>query len=340
MDPQTELHDVVISSEQRHFGRASAEEIRRELKHYGVDVEEITASLRTYLARRIAEPARPQVPSRKDEPESCYLEELPAIERIAAFTARRAHLNADETAEFVDVVRLRLFENDYAIIRRFEGGGSFTTYLTTVIVRLFHEYRIRQWGKWRPSAEARRLGDTAVTLERLLTRDGFTLEEAVTVLTTRSNSRLTRSELEAIYARLPVRSPRPLFVSTESPPEAPSTASADDRVQDADRERLARVVAAVMDAAMHQMSSEDQAMLQMRFRQGMKVPDIGRVLSIDQKKLYKRLDSLLGLLRRSLEHAGIDRSAVEDLLSHPASDFTLESMPERMQTASDVKRPS
>jgi hypothetical protein len=54
-------------------------------------------------------------------PETTYLENLESIERIAAFVARRGHLNADETGEFVQIVRVKLFEDDYAIIRKFEG---------------------------------------------------------------------------------------------------------------------------------------------------------------------------------------------------------------------------
>src|SRR6185295_1916310 len=107
-------------------------------------------------------------------PEETYLQHLPTIERIASFVARRNHLNADEAAEFTQEVRFRLFDGDYAIIRKFEGRSLFSTYLTTVIGRLFHQWRVEQWGKWRPSAEAKRLGDKAIALERLLSRDGYT----------------------------------------------------------------------------------------------------------------------------------------------------------------------
>src|SRR5689334_7815875 len=124
-------------------------------------------------------------------PETTYLEHRESIERIAAFVARRGHLNADESAEFVQIVSYKLFEDDWAIIRKFEGRSSFTTYLTTVIARFFHQWRVEQWGKWRPSAEAKRLGDKAITLERLITRDGFTFDEAVKVLTIRDGAMCT-----------------------------------------------------------------------------------------------------------------------------------------------------
>ena len=40
------------------------------------------------------------------------------------------------------------------------------------------EARIAEWGKWRPSAVAKRLGPTAVLLDRLLTRDGRPFDDA------------------------------------------------------------------------------------------------------------------------------------------------------------------
>ena len=118
------------------------------------------------------------------KPEDRYLQNLGTIERIAACVARRYHLDASEAEEFVQEVRVRLLDNDYAVMRKFEGRSSLSTYLTTVIGRLFMQWRVEQWGKWRPSAEAKRLGPTAITLERLLSRDGLTWSEAVSVLTT------------------------------------------------------------------------------------------------------------------------------------------------------------
>ena len=344
MDAQTELHGAALSAridsdaELRYFGQAPLEEIRRELKHYGVAVEGTTASLRTYLARRIAEFAPPCNGSRRDHAEARYLEELRSIQRIAAFVARRSHLSADEAEEFTADVLVRLFENDYAIIRKFDGHQTFTTYLTSVILGLLHRHRVAQWGKWRPSAEAKRLGDKAITLERLLTRDGFSFAEAVNILTTQipPSSLL---ELKAIYVRLPLRNPHPRLVSDDICPDFPTMDSADDRVQERDRERNARAAAAALDAAIEQISSEDRTILQLRFWRGMTVVDIARILHIEPRKLYKRLEKLFAVLRRSLENAGIDRGMVDDLLRNPAYDFPLESMPERMQTASDGKRP-
>ena len=258
-------------------------------------------------------------------PEDTYLHHLRTIDRIAAFVARRNHLNADEAADFTQEVHARLIDDDYATIRKFEGRSSFSTYLTTVILRLCQQWRVEMWGKWRPSAEARRLGDKAITLERLLTRDGFTFDEAVKILTTRSGEQYTVAELELIYVRLPLRTPRPVLISDEVTPEiAAVDADADDRVEMSDREKSARHVGAAIDRFLETMEPEDRLILHLRFWQGLKVPDIARRLQIDQKKLYKRLDRLFQLMRRALEEAGVGKAEIGTLLTRGDQEIRFE----------------
>jgi RNA polymerase sigma factor (sigma-70 family) len=256
------------------------------------------------------------------KPEKIYLQYLRTIERIAAFVARRNHMNPDETAEFTQEVCVRLLEDDYGIIRKFEGRSRFTTYLTTVITRLHHQYRIELWGKWRPSAEAKRLGGKAITLERLLTRDGYSFAEAVKTLTTPAGSPYTPAELEGIYLRLPLRNPRPILVSDEALPETIAVESnADDRVATGERERVARHACAEVDRLLQELDAEDRFILQLRFWHARKVPEISRQLGIAQKKLYKRLDKIFEVLRRNLEAAGVRRGDINTLLSRGDQDL-------------------
>lgn len=247
--------------------------------------------------------------------EETFLQNLLLIERICAFVCRLNHANTDETAEFTQEVKLRLLEDDYSIIRKFQGLSTFATYLHTVIRRLFSQYRIELWGKWRPSAEAKRLGDKAVTLERLISRDGLTFAEAVQTLTTPAGSLYTVAELKAIYLRLPVKNSRPTFVPEEEAPEAAADGDASERIQAAEREQTARRVAAAMDKILETFEAQDRLILQMRFWEELRVPEMARRLQIDQKKLYKRLDKLCAMIRAALEREGIDRRDIEMLLS-------------------------
>lgn len=248
------------------------------------------------------------------KPEDRYLQNLGTIERIAACVARRYHLDASEAEEFVQEVRVRLLDNDYAVMRKFEGRSSLSTYLTTVIGRLFMQWRVEQWGKWRPSAEAKRLGPTAITLERLLSRDGLTWSEAVSVLTT-GDSPYTIAQLEAIYLRLPPRNPRTVVVAEDTVPDVVAVEpDAYERIEASDRGRTLRQAVQKLDDLIQTTDVEDQLILQMRFWDARRVPDIARALHLDQKKLYKRLDRLFLFLRRELENAGLSQSDLTGLL--------------------------
>lgn len=261
----------------------------------------------------------------KVTPEDTYLQHLPTIKRIAAFVAHRNHLNADESGEFTQEVCVRLWDDNYAIIRKFEGRSTFSTYLTTVIKRLYQQWRVELWGKWRPSAEARRLGDKAMALERLLTRDGYTFDEAVKELTTPAGTPFRAAELEAIYLRLPLRTPRPMLVSDEMTPEiAALDADADDRVEMHVRERCAREVSAAVDRLLESMDPENRLILQLRFWQALKVPEIAQRVGMDQKKLYKLLDRLFVMMRRALEEAGHGKAEIGKLLCRGDQDIRFE----------------
>src|SRR5258708_33972458 len=93
--------------------------------------------------------------------EQYFLAHLREIEQILAFVCRRNHLDAHEAEEFGAHTKLKLIESNYAILRKFEGRSLFTTYLPTVIQRLFFQYRVPLWGKRRPAPDATRLGGKA-----------------------------------------------------------------------------------------------------------------------------------------------------------------------------------
>ena len=128
-----------------------------------------------------------------DDVADLFQRELPLIDGVIRFVVRRHRLPASEADEFVAHARLRLIEHDYQILRRFGGRSSLRTYLATVIERLLLDYRIREWGKWRPSAEARRAGPVAVRLDQLLNRDGLPFHQAAEILLVSEQVAATRA---------------------------------------------------------------------------------------------------------------------------------------------------
>jgi RNA polymerase sigma factor (sigma-70 family) len=258
-----------------------------------------------------------RVPVKPLDAEDLFLTNLSVIDRAIGYVCHRNRIDRDEGEEFASYVKFKLIESNYAIIRKFEGRASFSTYMTTVIGRMFFQYRVQMWGKWRPSAEAKRLGDKGITVERLLTREGFTYAEVVSILTNRSAPAFSIAEIEAIYVRLPVRQPRPVLVSaTDATDNLGPVIEPEHDLFSGERGERARQAAAIVDAEMALMDPEDQMILRLRFWAGRKVPDIGRTLGLDGKKLYKRIDKLLSQLRLALEQSGLGAAEAGELLNH------------------------
>jgi len=243
--------------------------------------------------------------------ESLFSSQRAVIDRVIAFVCSRHHLSGPEAEDFGSHVRLKLIENDYAILRKFEGRSAIRTYITVVIERLFLDDRIRAWGKWRPSAEAKRAGAVAVLLEQLMMRDGYSFEQACEVMATNHRVAESRADLERIAARLPARAPRRMegedALAAVAAPER-----ADDAVLDLERaERSARLAAALA-RAKERFEPQDRLILALRFEDGRTVAEIAAIIRADQKALYRRVERLLRDLRTALEAEGITGSEVRE----------------------------
>jgi RNA polymerase sigma factor (sigma-70 family) len=239
---------------------------------------------------------------------------LPLIERLLAAVCRRNAFPPAEGEEFASWAKLRLIDDDYAVLRKFEGRSSLATYLTTVVANLFRDYRIHRWGKWRPSAEARRLGEVAVQLETLLVRDGRTLGEAIAALRTNFGVATPAAELEALAARLPARTRRRRLEGEEALDGLAGGERADQGVLDGERRATAARAGGEITRALAALEPEERLLLKLRFLDGLAVVDIARLLGARPKPLYGRIDRALAGVRRTVEQAGLAAGDVLGLL--------------------------
>ena len=152
--------------------------------------------------------------------QNLYTEHADTIESVLAYTRRAHRLSADDGDEFSSWARLKLLEDDCAILRKFQGLSTFKTFLVTVIQRLFLDWRIREWGKWRPTAEARRLGPVAIELERLVLRDGIDFGQAAQTLVSKGTA-LSIDECDEVWAQLKQR-PRRLRTGSDELVDLPA----------------------------------------------------------------------------------------------------------------------
>ncbi len=111
---------------------------------------------------------------RIDDPAAWLDANAPAITALITRAARRRRLRPQDADELRSLTWTHLLKDDCRVIRRYRGVSTMATYLYVVVERVLLDMRTAQWGKWRPSAAARRLGPQAVLYERLVRRDGMT----------------------------------------------------------------------------------------------------------------------------------------------------------------------
>jgi RNA polymerase sigma factor for flagellar operon FliA len=247
-----------------------------------------------------------------DNPETLFLANRAVIESAIRYVCRN-RLRGDHAEEFAADVRLRLVENDYAILRKYKGQSSLPTYLTTVILNMARDYLSKLWGRWRPSAVAKRAGPVGVRLEQLLIRDKAPLEQALAIVA-RECGPIDRAALEKLAARFPQRTRRQYDGEELLEDIAASTPDPFDLlVRDEEAARFERVKARLKEL-LAGLDSSVRLALTLKFEQGMKVSDIARLQRVDAKPLYRLIEDALRKMREVLEAEGITASVLREIL--------------------------
>lgn len=244
-----------------------------------------------------------------------YLAHRAVIERTIAYVCRRYRLSGVEGEDFASVARIALIENDHARLRGFSARSALQTYLAIVITRLLQDWRNAQWGKWRPSAEAHRMGPLATRLETMTVRDKLSFDEAVETLRTNHGVMEDRVALEAMYARFPVR-PGRSFTGEDALERMPAPDSrADAGLDQAEAVAAAQRAAGALAGALAKLPPQDRLIIKMRFDDGFRVADIAKVMNLEAKPLYRRIERLLAELRQSLEQSGVGAEVVRQVIA-------------------------
>lgn len=199
------------------------------------------------------------------------------------------------------------------MIRAYSERAAPRTYLTVVLSNVYRDFRNRTHGKFRPSAEARRLGDPAVLLDTLIHRDGQPREEAIRRVASRDDVELSEAELREIVGRLPRRVRRSEVRLDDLPPPA----SGDDPSGIHERGEQANRMAACREAlqeAMELLPSEDQRIIRLHVWEGKTLAAVARELELKQRPLYRRVKRAYRRLRAHLEARGFRGEDVADLL--------------------------
>jgi RNA polymerase sigma factor (sigma-70 family) len=242
--------------------------------------------------------------------EALFVDNLPTIEHAVQRFGRRYGMSNDEVADLASHIKLRIVESRYEVFAKFRGESSLTTYLTVVVTMFAREYRVQEKGRWRPSAEAKRRGPEAVRLETLSQQKGHSLAEAGAVMRSRGETSLSDRQLGELLRLLPRREPlRPSKVGADELDAMPAAGGADQLIV---AEQAAKV-RGILESSLAALSLEDRMLLKLRFWQEASIADAARILGVEQRPLYRKIEKLLGALRERLVNEGLSADDVRGL---------------------------
>jgi RNA polymerase sigma factor for flagellar operon FliA len=241
-----------------------------------------------------------------------FRQHLTVIGQIAGALCRRHGITDHDAEDFVADVRLKLCADDYAIVRKFQGKSSFTTFLTVVISKALVDHHRRIWGKWSPSSQAKRLGTVAVQLETLVYRDGCTFDTARQILQERHGAHVAGPALRTMFAQLPRRTPR-RFDGEGELSLIPADEGADSRADASERDAQLAAASDALRRALDDLPDEDRLIIKLLYYEGLTVAEIARGLGLEQPRLYPRIKQLLGSLKKVLTGQGISADFLERL---------------------------
>lgn len=242
------------------------------------------------------------------------VDHLDQVDRLVRLAGRRHRLTACDADEFAGVVRFQLVDRDFAILRKFQGRSSLTTYLAVVIERLCLDFCIARWGKWRPSASARRLGAVATLLEQLIVREGITFDEAVGTLQTNHRVAETREQLHDMLLQLRPRITRRLAHDSVQAFDQESLTHRTAHHPD-DRLIVERVQAALA-AALAVLPAADREILVLHYEVGMPIAQVARALNREAHLLYRHFTRITERLRVEMEVRGVESAEIAHVITH------------------------
>lgn len=240
-----------------------------------------------------------------------FLDNLPHIDKVVTYLCRKHHFRKEDCEDFRSHVHLKMIEDDYGVFRKFQERSSLKTYLTTVVSHEMLDYLNHLWGKWRTSAEAKKLGPVAVLLEKLF-RDGLSFDEAVQTLQTNHKVEMSWQELYELAKQLPDRFSR-WIEGPEVLRDLPSRDRADSQSGKKERKAIRRKILAALEEVRRNLPKEDQLILKLLLGDDFTVAQISRVLGLDQKQLYRRIQKILKDLREELERRGFSKDDLDGI---------------------------
>lgn len=234
------------------------------------------------------------------------------VKTTTASICRRYSIFGDDAADVLGDVELRLVRDDYAALKQCRNWNNPKPFLRVLISRVALDWMVSQWGKWRPTALARRLGPAAVLLERLILRDGMSRDEAILIALNADELTESREELMDFLAALPL-APRSHTVRLDDQVDVPGVKSAGgSAATDESLSRLRQILDAMQDEV-QRLGAQDKIIIKMKYFDGFKGRQIAETVRETEQWVFRCIYKVMKTIRTRLEARGIEWSEVREL---------------------------
>lgn len=247
-----------------------------------------------------------------------FHEQFRQIEKVIGVIAHRKGLSNEEAKELYSLTMLKIVDDDFAVLRKFYQRSSWNTYLTVVVSRILLDERARKWKRWRPSAVALRLGETARLLDQRINRDGWPVAEAIADLRVRGITE-SSAQLEDLAAQIPRRFPRHFLPAETALRERECEEWASGRLDACEQRQAVQLIGKALRQVLRAIPETDRRLLELRFAQARTVRDIAELEGLPARPLYSRFERVLRRLQRQLKREDIEWSLVSQAIGSEES---------------------
>jgi DNA-directed RNA polymerase specialized sigma subunit len=154
-------------------------------------------------------------------------------------------------------------------------------------------------------------------MERLVARDGWSLDEAQEQMRTNYAVRESRDELNSLWILLSPTSSVRRFVSADAAGEVPALdPDPETNLVRAQRDFVDRRVRVALEGAIWTLTAEERLLIKLRFDDAFTVSEISKMLHLRQRPLYRTFERLFARLRECLLTNGVSPDDIRTLFAN------------------------
>jgi len=226
----------------------------------------------------------------------------------------------------------RLEEDNYRRLRGFRGRAKFSTYLSSLCVRLLEDFSRKKYGRLRPPVWIRDLGGIWLFLFQLLCLQRLSVSDAVETVRSRIHNR-SRTEIEEAAWKILERiihcgshQGREVPLDEACEKTLPDSVNADQgsptpeqQIAAKEREIFFELLFGISNQKISQLAdlsiftkkytprlnAQERLLLKLCFQDDISVTRAGEMLGLNANQVHGKLRRLLARLRADLERAGI-----------------------------------